>query len=268
MKQPHVLAIGSFAVHGVASLKAFTNILGEKILPVPSIMLNGLTNMSLVKKFDTPFRQLLEGTFELAANRNLELIVYTGYLGNAEQADIILEMVEKYRSLVKLMITDPVCGDHGRIYVPQDVIEKWPQLIRISDIVFPNLTELRLLTGNPPDADGDVEALAAKFRQLYPDTQLVVTSIKDGENTIGLRSFGTHSYNYSHAFLPRNYGGSGDVFLAHFILYHFYKQHSFSNSLMMAADQTFRIIEHSIATGSDDLVLGYTDIKKPVETNI
>ncbi|HEY9000459.1 MAG TPA: bifunctional hydroxymethylpyrimidine kinase/phosphomethylpyrimidine kinase [Mucilaginibacter sp.] len=266
MKQPHVLAIGSFAVHGVASLKAFTTILGEKILPVPSIMLNGLTNMSLVKKFDTPFRELLEGTLELAANRNLELIIYTGYLGKAEQADIIIEMVENYRSLVKLMITDPVCGDHGRIYVPQDVIEKWPQLISISDIVFPNLTELRLLTGNRPDADGEVETWAEKFKQLYPNAQLVVTSIKTGENAIGLRSFGAEPYNYSHMALSRSYGGSGDVFLAWFILYHFYKQYSFNEALKMAADQVYRIIENSIAIGSDDLIL--EDATKSIETNI
>jgi len=92
MKSPHILAISSYAVHGTASLKTFTAILGKKILPVPSIMLNGLTNMSLVRKFGMPFKELLQGTFDLAVNRQLELVLYVRYLGNAEQADVILRM--------------------------------------------------------------------------------------------------------------------------------------------------------------------------------
>jgi pyridoxine kinase len=266
-KQPHLLAIGSFAVHGVASLKAFTTVLGEKILPVPSIMLNGLTNMSLIKKFDTPFAQLLEGVFELAANRGMELIVYTGYLGKAEQADVIIEMIKKYRHLVRFVITDPVCGDHGRVYVPYEVVGKWPAVIGLSNMVFPNITELRLLTGNRVDGDDSIETCAAKFKQLYPGTELVVTSIKDDENSIGLQSFGDKPYSYSHPVLPRNYGGSGDVFLAYFILYHFYLQHAFNEALKMAADKVYQIIKNSIALGSDDLVLS-DDAMQSTEPNI
>src|ERR1035437_953019 len=151
MKTPYTLAISSFAVHGTASLKTFITVLGEKILPVPSLILNGLTSMSLVKKFDTPFRELLQSTFEVAVNRDLDLILYIGYLGKGEQADIIAEMVNTYRNHIKTIITDPVCGDHGRAYVPGDVITQWPQIIRISDMVFPNLTEIKILTGHTPD---------------------------------------------------------------------------------------------------------------------
>ena len=150
MKTPYILAISSFAVHGTASLKTFITILGEKILPVPSLVLNGLTNMALVKKLDIPFKELLEGTFELAVNRDLDLILYIGYLGKAEHADVILEMIDTYRSHIKMIITDPVCGDHGRAYVPEEVIAKWPSIIGISDMVFPNITELKILTGHQP----------------------------------------------------------------------------------------------------------------------
>jgi len=159
LKSPYILAVSSFAVHGTASLKTFITVLGEKILPVPSLLLNGLTNMSLVKKFETPFKELLKGTFELAADRNLELILYIGYLGKAEQADIILEMASIYRDRIKTIITDPVCGDHGRKYVPDDVIARWPDIIRQSDLVFPNQTELKIVTGNAPDANMETGAL-------------------------------------------------------------------------------------------------------------
>lgn len=255
MEQPHVLAIGSFAVHGVASLKAFIAILGEKILPVPSIILNGLTNMSLIRKFDLPFRELLESSFEVVANRGIDIILYIGYLGKTEQAGIISEMITKYRGLIRYVITDPVCGDHGLTYVPGDIIEKWPLLIGLSDIVFPNLTEVRLLTGNSTDWDDNIEIYAQQFHQLYPGVHLVVTSIKTGEDRIGLRSFADEPYSYSLPVLSQNYGGSGDVFVAYFILYHFYKRHPFNEALKMAADKVYQIIEMSIMLKSDNLVL-------------
>jgi len=255
LKSPHILAISSFAVHGTASLKTFITVLGEKILPVPSLMLNGLTNMSLVKKFDPPFRELLQGTFELAADRTLELILYIGYLGKAEQADIILEMASVYRNQIKMIITDPVSGDHGKKYVPDEVIARWPDIIRRSDMVFPNQTELKILTGNAPDANMENDALIEQFHKLYPETKLIITSIKTGDNAIGLSVTGDKPFIYSHNLLPKNYGGSGDLFLSLFILNHFYKNFSFDDALRFAADQTYNIIKNSIEKGSDDLIL-------------
>ena len=255
MKAPPILAISSFAVHGTASLKTFITFLGEKILPVPSIMLNGLTNMSLVKKFDTPFKELLQATMDLAVNRDLELILYIGYLGKAEQADVILEMIEQYRDQIKTIITDPVCGDHGRKYVPDEVIARWPDVIRQSDMVFPNQTELKILTGNGPDADGELENYISDFETLFPQTKLIVTSIQTESDVIGFKVTGSGPYLYTHPVLPRNYGGSGDAFLSLFILNHFYKNFSFNEALKMAADQTFGMIKNSIEKGSDDLIL-------------
>jgi len=254
VKTPHILAISSFAVHGTASLKTFITFLGDKILPVPSLMLNGLTNMSLVKKFDVPFAELLQSTFDLAVNRDLELILYIGYLGNAAQADIISEMITNYRSHIKTIITDPVCGDHGRTYVPAEVIAQWPALVKQSDMVFPNLTELKILTGYQPDDNQAIEVYADQFKALYPNTQLVVTSVPTG-NGISIMSYGGEFFIYEHALLPKNFGGSGDAFLSLFILNFFYRQASFNDALKLAARQTFKIIENSIENYSTDLIL-------------
>jgi len=253
-KQLYVLAVGSFAVHGTASLKTFIAILGEKVLPVPSLILNGLTNMSLVKKFDPPFRELLQSTLDLAVSRDLELILYIGYLGKDEQANIILQMIEAYSDIIKTILTDPVCGDHGRTYVPQAVIDHWPPIIRHSDIVFPNITELRLLTGNAPDGADIVLDFAEQFTSLYPSTTLVVTSVVEG-SAIGFQTFTNQSLKYLHQLLPRNYGGSGDAFVALFILNHFYRGQPFNEALRQAADQTYSFIKNSIELGADDLVL-------------
>ncbi len=262
MKTPYTLAISSFAVHGTASLKTFITILGGKVLPVPSLLLNGLTNMALVQKFETPFEELLKSTFNLAADRDLDLILYIGYLGKAEQADIILKIIEDYRDRIKTIITDPVCGDYGRKYVPDDVIVRWPEIISVSDIVFPNITEIKILTGHAPNDEQEDETYIEQFRTLFPGVQLVITSIKTGEDTIGIKAYGEEQFSYSHDVLPQNYGGSGDAFLALFIQNHFYEQHSFIDALKLAADQTCRIIKNSIDMDSDDLLLEYRNLIK------
>jgi pyridoxine kinase len=252
-KPLHILAIGSFAVHGPASLKTIITILGEKVLPVPSLLLNGLTNMSLVRKFDPPFGELLESTMELAVSRGLNLVLYIGYLGKADQADIILGMMDKYSSIIQTVIIDPVCGDHGRTYVSQEVIDRWPALIRRSNVAFPNITELKLLT-NKSAAEEHLSIYAARFKALYPGVKLVVTSVQQGEN-IGIVSFAEKSFPLLYSLLPKNYGGSGDAFVALFMMNHFYKHQSFNDALKSATQETYSIIKNSIKKGSDDLVL-------------
>lgn len=256
MKAPHVLAISSFAVHGTASLKTFTTILGERILPVPSLMLNGLTNMALIKKLDVPFTELLQSSFELAVNHELELILYIGYLGKAGQVDVITEIINTYRPIIKTIIVDPVCGDHGRTYVPADVIARWPDLIKLADLVFPNLTEIKILTSHEPDGKKKDIFYIETFRKQYPNAQLVITSIKTGDDTIGIQYFKEDEcYSYAHPVLPKNYGGTGDAFLATFILNHFYNAMNIDAALKAAADQTYELIKNSINSNSNDLSL-------------
>jgi len=256
------LAIGSFAVHGTASLKTFITFLSENILPVPSLLLNGLTNMGKVRKFNPPFEELLTGTFELAVARGLELIVYIGYLGEPGQADIISQMLSAYSYRIKAIIVDPVCGDHDRAYVPVEVIEKWPELIRLADMVFPNITEIKILTGHKADAIGETDTFVNEFRQLFPRTKLVLTSHKPDESSIGFNYYGTKAFNYSKELLPKNYGGTGDAFLALFILKHFYLNQGITEALKSAADDTYFIIKNSIENDSDDLILSANQLSK------
>jgi len=185
--------------------------------------------------------------------------LYIGYLGKAEQAAIILQAINNYRDSIKTIITDPVCGDHGRIYVPQEVIDRWPRIIELSDFIFPNVTELKLLTGNSPDSDIKIEECAAQFRARYQSPKLVVTSITDG-NSIGIRAFGDEPFEHLHHLLPRNYGGSGDAFLALFILNYFYKKLPFNEALKTAADLTHNLIKMSIEKQSDDLILQLSNL--------
>ncbi len=254
------LAVSSFAVHGTASLKTFIKILGHRILPVPSKILNGLTNMALVKPFDPPFEELLTSSLELAVNKNIDLIMYIGYLGREEQADIILAALEKYQDIIKAVIVDPVSGDNGRVYVPETVIRKWPALIKKANIVFPNITELKIHTGHAATENGSSAFYIEKFRERYPDATLVAKSIAADEHSIGVEVAGDVNFAYALPKLAKSYGGSGDLFLSQFILHHYFKLEPFETAIKNAMEETHALISHSVAEGSDDLLLDFATL--------
>ena len=134
MKNLKVLAVNSLPVHGMAGLKAAISILGQRVLPVPTVLLNGLTNMPEVKKQFSNFEELLHGTFKLVEHRNLRVILSIGYLGLPSQVDVILEVLERYKKSIHLVFTDPVSGDHDKVYVPNEIIIRWPELVAKSDL--------------------------------------------------------------------------------------------------------------------------------------
>jgi pyridoxine kinase len=254
---PHLLAISSFAVHGTASLKTFISVLGSHVLPIPSLMLNGLTNMAAVKKFAMPLAELLESTLELAALRKQQLVFYTGYLGSAGQVEVVMSMIKKYRDIISAVITDPVCGDHGRTYVPTEIVAAWPEIIKLSDIVFPNITELKLITGHAADGTESTSFYVDHFKQLYPGVKLMLSSYATAENEIGIQLHDNDSvFEYGLPMLPQNFGGSGDLLLSLFIKHHFINNTRMEDALMRATIQTHQIIKHTIAKGSDELLLG------------
>ena len=121
-------------------------------------------------------------------------------------------------------------------------------------MAFPNMTEVKILTGHQADEEQEPTHYIEKFTKLFPRIQIVITSVRNGDK-IGLEAYGKEEFSYSQPLLPKSYGGSGDAFLALFLLDYFYKRADFCDSLKMAAFQTYRIIKNSIEKDSDDLIL-------------
>lgn len=212
--------------------------------------------MPFVQKHIPAFEELLEGTFKLIVHRNQKIILYIGYLGSAQQADIILRLVATYRDYIQLILTDPISGDHGRTYVPEEIIAKWPELIRISDFVFPNLTELKLITGHAASDEQNLETYLDVFKTLFPKTGLIVTSITSDTTNIGVMlRHEERKFQYSHPLLSQSFGGTGDAFLSYFILYHFYDSLSIENALRSASEKILERIAFSIQEKADELLV-------------
>lgn len=73
--------------------------------------------------------------------------VYTGFLGDARQVDLILKFVDMLCTEGTHILVDPVMGDRGETYktYSETLCEKMRTLVREATVITPNLTEALLL---------------------------------------------------------------------------------------------------------------------------
>ena len=74
--------------------------------------------------------------------------IYSGYIADKRQVDIILDFISTFRKSNTIVLVDPVMGDNGRLYsaFSNETCKKVCSLARSADIITPNLTELCILT--------------------------------------------------------------------------------------------------------------------------
>ncbi|MEM1135878.1 MAG: bifunctional hydroxymethylpyrimidine kinase/phosphomethylpyrimidine kinase [Bacteroidota bacterium] len=254
-----VLAINSLPANGNAGMKMVMHVLGTRVIPVPSLLLTGIGSLSGFEKFPIPFKQMLSGTLALAKRREEALIVYIGYLGNADQISIINESLQQYKDIVKYIIVDPVCGDHGKAYVPREIIANWGTLIESADLCLPNVTEAALLSGYTENYQKKhAENYLKAFRKRFPNTALLATSIEQESYLINRLYKDNTIVETKHKKQAKNYGGSGDAFASYLINAHFYKTLPLEKAIYTAGEAVRKAISYSFENGQKDLMLSFT----------
>ena len=161
-------------------------------------------------------RRLLDG---LAANGWLGQCdaVLSGYLGSAEQAEVVAEAVLRVKRVnpKSLYCLDPVLGDDGRAYAKAGVAEAIARhLLPLADIVTPNIFELQQLSALPV-AD---RAEATRAAELLGRPLVLVTSMPHGADRIGVLAVSRGERWFASTPLLREVPhGAGDLFAALFV---------------------------------------------------
>ncbi|XP_031396295.1 pyridoxal kinase isoform X2 [Punica granatum] len=157
-----VLSIQSHTVQGYVGNKSAVfplQLLGYDVDPVNSVQFSNHTGYPTFKGQVLNGQQLWELIEGLEAN---DLLYYThlltGYIGSVSFLDTVLEVVKKLRSVNPnlVYVCDPVMGDEGKLYVPQDLVSVYRQkVVPVASMLTPNQFEAELLSGCRIESEAD-----------------------------------------------------------------------------------------------------------------
>lgn len=128
-------------------------------------------------------KQILDG---LQRNDLLQDIGYmlTGYVGSESFLSAILDVIQALRAVNPKVryVCDPVLGDAGRFYVPQELVSLYQtKVIPLADVLTPNQFEVEQLTGLKIVSLDDAIIACRQLHDMGPSL-VVITSLVLGEN--------------------------------------------------------------------------------------
>ncbi|MBR0295540.1 MAG: pyridoxamine kinase [Bacilli bacterium] len=176
--------------------------------------------------------------------------LYTGYLGSENLVEYIKFIKDNFMNEGASIIIDPAMGDEGKLYPAFDLkyAKKMQELIPLSDIILPNVTEACFLSDTPYVEKYDeiyIKDLLVKL-EAKGCKKIILTDVSFEENTTGVYSLidGKYSY-YKHQKIGNGIHGTGDVFSSTFVGVYLLKN-DIHLAIKMAADFVYRCIVNTI----------------------
>ncbi|KAJ3396893.1 hypothetical protein HDU92_001466 [Lobulomyces angularis] len=235
LKSPRVLSIQSHVVHGYVGNKCsvFTlQILGYDVDPINTVQLSNHTKYKKVtghRLEGGEIAKLIEG---LEDNNLLNEYTHllTGYQGPSALAmvETTVKKLRKYNPNL-IYVMDPVLGDEGKMYVPEECIKIYQSLFCLTNLITPNDYEVELLTGiKVKNFDSAKKALDVLHK--FKARTIIITSALleefqqnlDGKNDIpqDLCLIGSHQNSTGEVFqfsvrfpkIEGSFTGTGDLF--------------------------------------------------------
>lgn len=259
LQRMNILSIQSEVVYGHvgnAAARFALQRLGHEVWAVPSVLLSSHAGYAIVAGEPVAADLMSRLIGGLEANGWLARCdgVLSGYLGQADQADVVADAVRlvKRRNARALYCLDPVFGDDGRAYAKHGVAEAMAKtLLPLADIVTPNAFELSSLAGVP--VRNWEEALEAARRLGRP--LVLATSVPDGEGQIGTLAVAPDEAWF--ATTPRLENvphGAGDL-LAALFLGRRLQNRDIAEALALSVATVFQILEESVRLGASEMAL-------------
>ena len=181
-----VLSISSQVVWGPVGNSAAVPALqakGHEVLALPTITLSNHPGHGAPAGFRTQaddMARMFAALEALGALSNLNAML-TGYFASVGQVEEVAGLLG--RVAVPFLLVDPVMGDHGRLYIPQEVAEAIrAHLVPRSNCLTPNAFELSWLSGH--EVTDEASAIAAARSLALPEVLATSVSSQDGLATL------------------------------------------------------------------------------------
>jgi pyridoxine kinase len=196
------------------------SVMGVQVCPVPTAVLS--THSGGFGQFS--FHDLTGSLMEYKEHwKSLGLSfqgLYSGFLGSAEQIDIVSAIFDDFGQDECLVAVDPVMADGGKLYktYTESMQLGMRRLVEKAHLVTPNLTEACFLLGQPysdaPRNESEMMAMVKALSDMGPDS-VVIKSIRTtyGEfANIGYKRSEDRFWQVPYERVPVSYPGTGDVF--------------------------------------------------------
>lgn len=228
--------------------------LGVRVLQLPTTLLGRRPDRGAPGGGPIPAQRFATFVEALADDGVLGEIdaVLTGYLGEAEQAPLILDLVARIKAAnpKAIFACDPVLGDHGKLYVSEKIADAMINvLVPKADWLLPNAFELGLLSGRTIETVEQAQDAARHFGK-----PALVSSLRTPTGIGNLLSAPTGDWFCETTRLPQAPKGAGDLLAALYVGRRV-RGDAAAIALEGATGGAFDVIVRSIAAGSDDLLL-------------
>lgn len=145
--------------------------------------------------------------------------IYTGYLGSAEEIDIVKGIFRDFGGEDTLIFVDPVMADNGRLYPAFDeaYAKLNASLCSMADIIVPNITEACFMTDSEYKESYDedyIKDLLSKLSALGAKKSFI-TGVSLSEGKTGVYGYDRESGEYTvyqNERVDASYHGTGDIF--------------------------------------------------------
>ncbi|KAF1999386.1 Ribokinase-like protein [Amniculicola lignicola CBS 123094] len=159
--------------------------LGCDVSAINTVHYSNHTAYKSVKGTKTSAQQIqdLYDGLQQANVNNFDLLL-TGYMPSAEAVQEIGKIGRnlKYNAVTRpgsfFWVLDPVMGDNGKLYIPEDEVQEYKSLLREADLILPNQFEAELLSDTTIT---DLTSLAKAIQVLHKTYQVphvIITSLR------------------------------------------------------------------------------------------
>uniref|UniRef100_A0A673AXK9 Pyridoxal kinase n=1 Tax=Sphaeramia orbicularis TaxID=375764 RepID=A0A673AXK9_9TELE len=255
-----VLSIQSHVVRGYVGNKSATfplQVLGFEVDSINSVQFSNHTGYAHWKGQVLTAEELnvLYEGIKLNKVNHYDYIL-TGYSRDTSFLEMVVDIIQELKkanpSLV--YVCDPVMGDHGAMYVPEDLLPVYrDRVVPLADILTPN--QFETLTGRKITTEEDAVEVMDLLHQMGPET-VVLTSTdlpsKHGDQFLvalgsqkTVKPDGTNATQKICMDIPKVdavFVGTGDLFAAMLLAW----THHHPRDLKAACERTVSVMHHVI----------------------
>ncbi|XP_015230006.1 PREDICTED: pyridoxal kinase-like [Cyprinodon variegatus] len=257
-----ILSIQSHVVRGYVGNKSATfplQVLGFEVDSINSVQFSNHTGYAHWKGQVLTAEELNVLYEGIKLNKvNQYDYILTGYSRDISFLEVVVDIIQELKkaSPSLVYVCDPVMGDNGAMYVPENLLPVYKnKVVPLADILTPNQFEAELLTGKKINTEEDAVKVMDLLHEMGPET-VVLTSTdlrsKNGDQflvALGSQKIknpdGTSTSQKISLDIPKVdavFVGTGDLFAAMLLAW----THHHPKDLKTACEKTASVMHHVI----------------------